>query len=784
MSPTTSTTPATLIDCMIRSLSASARHQPGAEEQPAAILWTDAKGEWKPLLPLLRERLPQLLVYGEYDAPSRTGPAIWLKCAIARTLDDVNLPADKTPIIYLPEVSRQSLRAGDECPWELQPLVELLYRGVVWTQKSGRDWTVEAMLVSDDALGLDVARDNATRLSMMASLSVLADTPVTRLVGRKLEAEDFDKLMVGDHPRDLLRWMSDPEQGHEELDGGKWHAFCSRCRDEYGFDPEAEGETAAGERLGTRPDAAWIGLWRRFCEAPAAYPGIPDLLKRSKPSGVLTFDKDAWPDENEAAETRLRDALSKLEGVEASEARTRIAELEAEHAERRGWVWSKLGFSPLAQSLEHLARLAQRTATNVGGDSPNEMAQIYAESGYLVDDAALQALATVKTTADSNSIQSAVRAVYLPWIEKAAERLQELTASQPLPHAGQQPVVAVDAGVCILFADGLRYDLAQRLAATLSALGLRTNQDRRWSALPSVTATAKPAVAPVESQLKGVGLPETFTPEIEATAQGLSTPRFRKLLESSGYQVISAGETGNPGASDPRGWCEFGQIDRRGHDMQLGLAGHVEDEISLLAERIVELLDAGWRAIRVVTDHGWLLMPGSLPKHKLPHYLVESKWSRCASIKGQSKVSVPKAGWHWNPAAEFAVAPGVSCFSAGKAYAHGGVSLQECLLADLTVEPSLEESKLTATIKQIEWRGLRLRVGVEPADTRLSIDLRSKPNSADSSIALSAKQLDDAGNASLVVEDDDLVGTIAAVVVLDIDGRVLTKQTTTVGGDE
>ena len=177
-------------------------------------------------------------------------------------------------------------------------------------------------------------------------------------------------------------------------------------------------------------------------------------------------------------------------------------------------------------------------------------------------------------------------------------------------------------------------------------------------------------------------------------------------------------------------------------------------------------------------------MPGELPKHDLPHYLVETKWSRCATIKGQSSVSVPKAGWHWNSTAEFALAPGVSCFSAGKSYAHGGISLQECLLGDLMVEPSLEDSDRTALIKHIGWRGLRCRVAVEPADTRLSLDLRSKPGSAGSSIALSPKPLDSVGNASLVVEDDDLAGTSTAVVVLDVDGRVLAKQTTTVGGED
>jgi hypothetical protein len=49
----------------------------------------------------------------------------------------------------MPHVSRQTLRAVEECPDALKPLVELQYRGVVWTQKNGKDWTLEAFLVSE-----------------------------------------------------------------------------------------------------------------------------------------------------------------------------------------------------------------------------------------------------------------------------------------------------------------------------------------------------------------------------------------------------------------------------------------------------------------------------------------------------------------------------------------------------------------------------------------------------------------------------------------------------------
>jgi len=61
-----------------------------------------------------------------------------------------------------------------------------------------------------------------------------------------------------------------------QWDEGTWSAFCNRCRQDYGFDPECDGKIAGGEKLGQRKDA-WYGVWERFAESPALYPGIPDL---------------------------------------------------------------------------------------------------------------------------------------------------------------------------------------------------------------------------------------------------------------------------------------------------------------------------------------------------------------------------------------------------------------------------------------------------------------------------------------------------------------------------
>lgn len=773
-----SKTPTTLIEALEKSLAAAARYHEGVEEEPVCILWTDADGQWSPLLQQLMERIPQLLVYGEYDVDRRSGPAIWLKCVLARSIE-IGLPVGAIPIIYLPNVSRQLLRAAGDCPPLLQPLVELQYRGTVWTQKNGKDWTVDAFLVSNDALGLDVARDDATRRSIQAALPILTETLLTRLQGKHLEAEDFDKLIVSDHPRDLLEWMNDPSGIQARWGAGKWHAFRSRCKKDYGFDPESEGALVAAEKFGLRKEIVWEQLWERFCEAPALYKTVPDLLVRARPTNELVFDAESWPNENDKAEERLRTSLLELGNVDAGEARHKVLALESEHGIRRAWVWAKLGRSAVALALEPLAALAKQTGVPLNGANAEEMAGNYTNEGHLADLALLRVLAAGKSTQDRTALQTAARALYLPWVRAAAETFQKHVSQASLPGVGLQPLVEAAAGECLLFADGLRFDLGQQLSAMCEERGLRVKLERRWAGTPTVTATAKPAVSPVAQLLIGGStLPETFSPSVKASCSELNTARFRRLLEERGYQYVPAGEMGNPTG---RGWSECAQIDRRGHDMQIELAGQLNEELERIIERVHELLGAGWETVRVVTDHGWLLMPGGLPKCDLPGYLVASRWSRCAAIKGDSKVSVPKAPWHWNPVTEAAVAPDVSAFLAGQEYAHGGLSIQECLIPLLTIGYSEKKRTTAVQITEVLWQRLRCRVTVEPSLEGLRIDLRTKVTIPDSTLVAAPKETDSNGQASLLIPDEDHVGMAASIVVLDKAGNVLTKQATTIG---
>ena len=216
-------------------------------------------------------------------------------------------PQGVAPIVYLPRVARQDLRAGEEGRADLKPLVELMFRGTLWLQHNGSDWGVSTFLSSTKALNLDIARDRDTAEAMLRALPEVAVTPVSQLSARRLEADDFDRMLSGDVVRDLLRWMGDPDGTKARLGESRWGAFCSRCRDELNFDPEVEANVTAGERLGTG-EGPWTKAWARFEEAPSSFPGIVDLLGRSRPQQVPMEpeERQRWPDLNEEDEEKAR----------------------------------------------------------------------------------------------------------------------------------------------------------------------------------------------------------------------------------------------------------------------------------------------------------------------------------------------------------------------------------------------------------------------------------------------------------------------------------------------
>lgn len=778
MSPSATNMPNTLIEALCQQLHTCISTNDGVAA-PAVIVWTDPKQQWQSLVPMLLKALPELLVYGEYDPEHRSGPAIWLRCAADGTLDNLELPADSTPILYLPGIGRQDLRAGESCPDALKPLVELMYRGKLWLQRGGGDWTATAFLTSRDTLGLDIKGDNATTDAMVRALPEFATEALSRFSGRHLEADDFDQMLTTDVVRDLLLWMNDTEATRERLGEARWTAFCNQCQQQFDFSPDNDGETVAGEKLGNA-EGDWKKLWQRFAEAPGNYQGIPDLLRRSKPAGLI-FEPARWPDENQKEEASLRAALGEIETLQHSEACKRILELEVQHSARRDWVWAQLNQAPLAMTLRSLAMLAKHSRQAIGGQSPDDIARTYLQSGWQADAAAWRAVAQAHGT-DQELIRTVVHSLLKPWADDSARTFQAAVQASALPDARHAEAVTVEAGGCIVFADGLRYDLGEALHTELERRDCRVQMNYRWAGMPTVTATAKPAVTPVADKIKGDRLPDDFSPQIASSGKAANAGELRKAMAVAGYQILTGDGMGDwPESNDSRGWTEEGKIDTRGHQLQGDLPQILEEEIQRLANRIVGLLDGGWQSVRVVTDHGWVYLPKGLPKVELPHHLTASKWARCAAIAGDSQVAVPTAPWHWNTGEYFATAPGVACFTAANCYAHGGISIQECLTPDITVQRAGGRVQHT-TIDSVTWTGMRCFVVATGATAGVQADLRLQ-TAAGESVAAAVKMLDEDGSTSLLLADDEHESVQLVVVLLDGSGKVLAQHKTKVGND-
>lgn len=764
---------------LVTAVQAAAKGNSHTAAPAAAILWPDKEGQWLAAIPPLKKLMASLFVLGPYDPEQRSGPAIWLKCAIAGLIPEIQL--DGVPVIYLPGISRAELRAIESCPRDLQPLAELQYRGVFWSQLNSKDWTVGAFLSSKNGgLGLDVAQDKATQEALGQALQtgVFLACNVDDLNGRTINAEWLLSLLAPNPTRDLLQWMNAPDATRQQWGDVLWDVFAKRCKSDFGFDPLGDGVLAAAERL-AKGDGKWGAVSVLYRDSFASFPNVFGLLaKLQSPQLGLFPDQEklsGYPQANEQGEAALRYALSACAAMDSQQARAAVLAAEKEHGIRREWLWARMGHASLSAALEYLVEVAQGSATLPIGQTPAELAQSYQQTGWQVDHAAMQALATVHTKADLDAVGGALRAMYLPWLEESARRLQEAAKAAGGLSLIQPGTVA--AGTCTLFVDGLRYDVAAQLQKRLSAFG-DARLSARWTSLPSVTASGKAWCSPVAQYIGGSADDVDFEPRVLADSKSLSGHNFRKLLSEHGVQALEKHETGDP---QGQAWTEAGDLDHYGHEHGVRLARDLDGQLGQVIERISELLEAGWKHIRVVTDHGWLLMPGGLPKTELAKHQTETRWGRCAVLKDSALGTPLTFGWDWCKDVQVAYAPGVSNFIAGTEYAHGGISLQECLVPVLQLDcAGGAGAEAAVKIQSVTWKGLRCAVVVDGGSAGHQVDIRTKAALASTSLAASVKTLE-AGKANLAIAEDEYIGTAAIVVVLGADGEVLQKQATTVG---
>ena len=765
------------------SLRAAAQHNRNTLAPPEVILWPDPERQWESILPALQKKMPELLVLGDYDPEGRQGPVIWIKTLVSGALGGGEIPKGSIPVIYLPGLGKHQLKRLGEAELEMQPLLEYYYTGNIWQHRNGKEWTVSAFLQNtEEGMGLNLAQDQATRDAILTCLPLIFEDAQLAFPDQPLNAAYFRSLLFPNLVQAILSWLNEGEIYLERLPKEKAEIFAVICQEEYGFEPkEALRQEAAG-KLGSQKNN-WRYIWDYFAIAPSKFPVVQDLLRKAKPadlgSGMFALPEDSWPQVNEKEEDLLRNGLDLLKSKELTEVPFALEDLELRHARRRSWVWAELGKAPLANALPHLLDLARYAVARFPFGTLEEMSSWYETEGYKVDQSARNALALLGSRKDHDTVAAVIRDLYLPWLEEVNSKFQGLVAGQSSSFTGG--LVYEEQDRFILFVDALRFELGLELASKLRESGMDVEQRLQYCALPTLTATSKPAVSPIADQVSAESAFLDFRPQ-SLEGKDLTTANFRALLETSGYQYYVAG---GPLAPNLKYWQAIGDIDSRGHDEGAKMVKRVGELFNQIIEAIENAFDNGFGRVRIVTDHGWLLVPGGLPKATLSKDLAATRWGRCAFIKDRAKTDFMQIPWRWNPGVFIAYAPGISHFKANEDYAHGGISLQECLVPNIIVN-NLGETKATGRIKSIKWINLLCKVEVEGMEQDGLIDIRTKFSDPSSSKILPEELREKKGVAikdgkCTIMVEDSVEDQAVSVVLLNKSGMILDKRFTNVG---
>lgn len=775
-----------VIDKILELIRKSSTYNSEIQSAPACILWTDKESQFVDVVPTLQDFLPELFILGKYEPLKKMGPAIWLRCVLSGMIEDIKL--DKTPIIYLPGFGRQDLRVVENANDEIKPLIELQYRGTIWSQINAKDWTILALLKTDQGgLGLDVATDTATKNSMKLAFKNFLDEELNLLKNKRLDADYFNSLLSTKDPeKEILNWINLDQSYPDIQDETKWYAFNEICQSKYELFPKKDGVLVAAEKLAYH-EGVWENIWNRYCEAPHRYVNIPEQIKKCKLPEFDLFatneEKGKWPQWNDSQEKILEKELKDLENKPHHDVIAIIQSLESEHKIRRELVWAELGYSKMSQSLKYLAIAASLIKDYRSGGTVEDIFKMYVDTGWKIDAAIIDAIKIMDNTNQIEIVNIAIRALYLPWIEENARYLQNTCLNDSYPGKSLKNDISKNYNddECIIFVDGLRFDSAKKLVAKLKNKGIACDENPYWNSLPSVTATGKPAVSPVKDKIIGIENNADFEPSVAETGQSLKGGyHLKKLLTNEDWIILEKNEHGN---GKGRAWCEFGDIDHEGHDRGISLAKHLDSILDEIILKIESLKTAGWKNIRIVTDHGWLLIPKGLPKVELPSSLTNSKWGRCAVLKNGATTNEKTFPWYWNEAQHFVLADGVSCFKKGDEYNHGGLSAQECIVMEIQITNESGGVASEINISEINWRGLRCTVVVDGVYDNLQVDIRTNAGDEATSIALGKKGFKEGGISSIIVEDEDNEGSKAFIVILDKNGSLIKQESTVVGGN-
>lgn len=149
-------------------------------------------------------------------------------------------------------------------------------------------------------------------------------------------------------------------------------------------------------------------------------------------------------------------------------------------------------------------------------------------------------------------------------------------------------------------------------------------------------------------------------------------------------------------------------------------------------------------------------------------------------LEGAAPAGIVVVPWHWNPQYSVATAPGIECLTANQEYAHGGVSLQECLIPEILVtRAGAASGGAIPRLVSVAWARYRCVVETRDASDDLRVDIRVDSPGGSSTLK-EPRALDADSSVSIPVEDE-YEGKQLVVVLLDGQGTVIAQRKTRIG---
>lgn len=768
-----------LLDYIIKSIEASKRYNSSQVTAPNVILWPDPESQWVSIVDILRKEIPAFLSLGIYNSGLNQGPAIWLKCMVDKSLPEANWKDDTIPVIYMPGISKENFKKIEDAPSALQPLMEYQFTGNLWTQENGKEWTIMAFLQNiEQGMGLDVDRDGSTKEALIKTLPSIAQEPRS-FFRKKVDADFLNELLVPEVIPNLLKWIEGGDDALAFLGLDEKEAFKDVIKSQYQLNLDYSLVLDFVKMIGAQKDP-WHTVWQYFANAPHKYPKLNQFLEQVTPddlgTGLFQLPEDSWPPVNRQKEETLKAAILKLKNKEPGPAVEQLEKLAIEHKPRLQWVWTELGQSPFAEALPKMLELAKYCLQTYNNDSVVSLSEYYQKKGYKID----QTFRQLYLIADSKEYKQALLVItdifYRPWLEKITDRFQALVKSSVDEITDTMHHEKIVKAPFILFVDAFRYDIAIAFTNQLSNR-FETEVQQTWSALPSLTPTSKPSVSPIVSSVSSASEINNFQPFL-TSGSPLTHHYFKNELKENGIQFISS-ESEIDDLSKHY-WMEIGDIDEKGHNEQAAMLQRVPKLLSELINTVNRISEKGIKEITIVTDHGWLLVPGGLPKVNLHKDLVETRWGRCAELKEGAATDLLQLPWTWNPNIHIAYAPGISFFKKNEEYAHGGISIQECMTPLITIKVQETRASVKAFIETYKWVGLRLQVKTSATDNSFTLDIRTKRDDASSSIILTNPKFGDDDEWKLIV-DSDYEGHACTLILLNPKGIIVDSKLIEVG---